>query len=112
MALLQWVEANVARVAELICVNRGSMAVGGQIGQSVPDGNRYGRLGLTVQEAFEITYLRGYLEALSIGVPEATVKQVMLRIQQEMSGNRIMIPTAEEKSFLLSPASVKAIKIA
>lgn len=98
----EWISQVVVRLAELIAVNGMTMVVSGQVGQSVPsDANRYGRLGLSIDEAFELTYMRGWFDCLAVGQTDSFMREVGARIGREIAGIQILIPTPEEKEVLL-----------
>jgi hypothetical protein len=108
MTLDEWFDMNdgrnLKRLAELGSVNRGSFQVDGPIGTSeVTDQNRYGRLGLTVNEAFELTYLKGGMDALinAHGNPQVNLKKALDRLTCEAQGRLIEIASPEQTAFLL-----------
>ena len=80
-------------------INGMSMEINGEIGRSVAsDSNRYGRVGLTIQEAFELTYLRGMFDAL---VNESIAIPIRDAIVRESQGITILVPTEAQKRELL-----------
>ncbi len=104
MNIIRWLgnDAVRKRIAELIAVNGGRMEVVGQIGQSVPvevgplgPVHRYGRTGLTIPEAFELTYLRGMFEAFATGESGQVMMDVKGIIEREIAGSLIEIPDAD-----------------
>lgn len=104
MTLLQWVSGeNVKRrLAELIAVNNGSMEVVGEIGKVVAcTVNRYGRIGLTIHEAFELTYLRGMWDALAIGLPGGVIGEARDVIGREIQGITIAIARPDQVKEIL-----------
>lgn len=116
MILQIWIEKNLPRLAELVCLNGGSLEINGQVGPGAvhPAGNRYGRVGLQVQEAFELTYLRGALDALIASskargeeVDEAGIRS---EIEREIAGRQISVPTEQEARALLSGAMHKTVQ--
>ena len=105
MKLHEWLDTGIiARLAELIAVNNMNFEVKGNIGKPMPVGpevNRYGRIVLTIPEAFELTYLRGWFDALAQGMSDEYMKDVQARIGREMAGMVIQIPTQEQKEQIL-----------
>jgi hypothetical protein len=104
MDLLQWlnINGNCARLAELIAVNGGTMEVS-QFGhtRAAPDANRYGRLGLTVEEAFTLQYMRGAFDAMSQGRPGPYMQRVKQMIDSEIRGSRIELPAPGQSEAIL-----------
>mgnify|MGYP001421567746 CR=1 FL=1 len=109
MTLDEWLSQgqnqNLKRVAELFAVNHGRMDVQGNIGEVLHDPkiNRYGRLGLTIIEAFELTYMKGVIDGFIASSPnqEKTSKEAFQRVIREVRGQMIEIPTPEQKKLLL-----------
>ncbi len=97
-------EKSIARVAMLLCSNGGTFEIAGQVGvvhevdRSV---NRYGRTGLTIEEAFELTYYRGMFDSLR---PEER-ETVARRLKQEADGQIIEIASATDVKRLLASGS-------
>ena len=109
MTLDQWLDMNdgqnLKRLSELMCVNHGKLQVEGNIGTVLRDEkvNRYGRLGLTLNEAFELTYYKGIVDALTNSSPNPplTAQQAMARITREAQGRMIELATPEQRKQLL-----------
>lgn len=101
-----WLNNVKARFAELITINGCAIEVTkvGEVIKTEPDTpghNRYGRLGLTLSEAFELTYYRGMLDALSIGRPLTDGQAVMEELRRESLGVVVEIATPEQAKELL-----------
>lgn len=106
MNIHDWLQANnhLARIAELVAVNYGNSKIEGKIGQPIPSTeNRYGRLGLNIQEAFELQYYRGILDGFinSSLEPVKMAQEVQVTIFDEINGNLIKIPSKEQQKELL-----------
>jgi hypothetical protein len=109
VTLIDWLglrdNFNLKRVTELMVVNHGRLSIEGNIGSVLEDPkiNRYGRLGLTLNEAFELQYYKGIIDGLTNAHPnpELTSKEAMARINREASGRVIDIPTPEQRKVLL-----------
>jgi hypothetical protein len=102
VTLIEFLGQNLARVAELLAVNGGSFEVKQVHREGRPSAaNRYGREGLTLQEAFQLTYYRGWFDALAEGMSESYMRDIHRRIQAEIAGKQILIPTADERQAIL-----------
>lgn len=108
MTLDQWFDMNdgrnLQRLAELMTVNHGRLQVEGNVGTVVEtDQNRYGRLGLNINEAFELTYYKGIVDALTncSKNPPETAKAAMARLSRAAQGRMIELATPEQRKQLL-----------
>lgn len=88
-------------LAELIIVNRGNSEVTSFNDVKPTEENRFGRIGLTVQEAFHLmqimNFLKGILFALGSPELEIDVMQYVLReVERVKTGSKLYVPTGEE----------------
>lgn len=104
MKLREWLNTNVGRVAELVAVNGGTFEVARLGATCSSHSNRYGRLGLNPNEAFELTYYRGIIDALinTDTNPQLAVKYMRDSIDREIRGNVIEIASPEQQKELLN----------
>lgn len=99
--LLVWVKQNIKRITELMFVNNKSMKIT-TIGYIKEDQNKYGRVGITVQEAVELSYYRGVIEGVMNLTGAANLAPEISRmIKEEAEGAVIQIASPEEISLLL-----------
>lgn len=92
-------KTNLQRLAELIFVNKRTMVVS-EVNKVTADESKYKRIGLTLGEGLELSYLRGCLEGLvKAHGPEHTVElQAAVRdlLFQEMEGSNIVVASSLE----------------
>lgn len=105
MNVVEFVKANISRIAELFVVNGGKFEVR-EIGVK-SQGGAYGRTGVTIAEALELTYYRGRID----GIMEMTNPEfhqghqqaIALLLKKEVDGkqNRIEIATGPVAEAIL-----------
>jgi hypothetical protein len=95
--------AALKRIAELMAVNRGSLAVK-QIGPAKPTkDHRYGRYNLNPNEAMELAFLGGFVQGLIAAFDDPHLVEVFQdTVQKEITGNTILIASPEQTKELLS----------
>ena len=93
-------EQNVlSRLSELIVLNYGAINVTNFSGPQ-PSENALGRVGLTPGEAFELNYLRGFLEGIQYGTGDCmsdVIEMVQDQTRQKETGSLIALPTSFEQ---------------
>jgi hypothetical protein len=99
MKLLQWLESGVLpRLAELCALNGGDLVIHNPpVPAYIPtDKNRYGRFGLLPQDFIEMHFLTGIWAGLCMCVSEEEIFEAKKKIQHEIDGRILFMPTAEE----------------
>lgn len=90
------------RFAELIAVNGGAISLHGTIGKPEPtQENRYGRKGLTFEEACEMQYMRGIFEGVLMSIQGAYAQEAQHEIHKEIRGSEIEIATPDQVAAIL-----------
>lgn len=101
-----WLKSNneqpLKRIAELIAINSMNLALT-EVGTVTPSQeNRYGRKGLTVPEAVELQYLRGFMEGMLSATQGRDATLCKNLIQREINGNMIEVATVSDLNNFLN----------
>ena len=87
------------RFAELVVLNYGEINVTNLQGPQ-PSDNALGRVGLNPGEAFELNYLRGFLEGIMFGTGDClsdVIEMLKDQTRQKETGSLIALPTSFEQ---------------
>lgn len=89
------------RFAELITVNGGPLPQKIVQNPEKSDKNRYGRIGLTIEEMIELQYRRGVFEGILTATNNKYLAQAQEALRKESTGTLIQIASVADLNLFL-----------